>query len=832
RGVRGRLYTSDMLRIVSWILVLLVWLSVGCSAQDEATSAADAVVAASPDVPAVDASAGVDVSDTAAVECSVDEDCALDGGCVASFACVDGACSRTVIAPGTACSIGCEDGVCTADGQCGERVPKACVEKDGNTCTIPTCIVTPGAGVEDSPGACTERVIEDGEPPYAGSECFDGAVCLSGQVDNADALPTALAIECDGMGADLDPLGCVDHFVCVGGDEKCRPVVKPDGTQCWEDQAGPATATCAGLACTEGSCVASPEFTASCGDGDYPAGCEAGCQGCTALSCHWIDDPAAVGQASKRVRYCQPAAVAAECDSDPCRTGEQCGFGAQADGPLGKETLGVCGGGVPKTAEQCLDEAGKPALSCLVAGTSCDAAEGGCVFAQDVMDSWCWPPLGLCWEQDETYCTHLDAGPQWDGETGCNTAWVDLDCDDGNVCTVGQCKPQLSDFACDYTLLSGSVCDDGDACTEGESCVVGECAGSTSKCDDGDACNGTETCDVGGACGEGTQPDCDDGNDCTTDSCDPQVGCLHAATNGVACEDGDPCTWGSQCLGAVCQPGPKALCDDGNICNGVETCYGAGTCDAGTPLTCIDGNECTDDVCDPVTGCSNPDNDLACDDGDPCILESLCIGGACVMSVINSCNDGDDCTEDQCDSFTVNGCINPVVPVNTPCPGGVCIKGECTCTAVCAPGTCGNDGCGGTCTCDDGVSCVGGVCGGGDLDGQYWVTADPDTQTIGGILPATWVPFFLDMVFTETTAAASAAVQGIPINYTGVRNGDNFSLAATWIYAGSFSDEVHDETWNCVLTGPTTFDCAMVDLIDTGILGTLSASWNVTGTKL
>lgn len=39
-------------------------------------------------------------------------------------------------------------------------------------------------------------------------------------------------------------------------------------------------------------------------------------------------------------------------------------------------------------------------------------------------------------------------------------------------------------------------------------------------------------------------------------------------------------------------------------------------------------------------------------------------------------------------------------------------RGKCpgTCTPVCTPGICGDDGCGGTCSCVDGTICVGGTC--------------------------------------------------------------------------------------------------------------------------
>ena len=50
--------------------------------------------------------------------------------------------------------------------------------------------------------------------------------------------------------------------------------------------------------------------------------------------------------------------------------------------------------------------------------------------------------------------------------------------------------------------------------------------------------------------------DCDDGNPCTDDTCDPATGCQHAA-NTASCSDGSECTLADQCNGGQCQPGPR-----------------------------------------------------------------------------------------------------------------------------------------------------------------------------------------------------------------------------------------------------------------------------------
>ena len=90
-------------------------------------------------------------------------------------------------------------------------------------------------------------------------------------------------------------------------------------------------------------------------------------------------------------------------------------------------------------------------------------------------------------------------------------------------------------------------------------CLAGPCVNLPAfcnvdaECDDGDACT-TETCnpDAPGADAFGclrALPNCDDGNVCTADGCDPGTGCTHLP---ISCDDGqrctiDACTPGSGC---------------------------------------------------------------------------------------------------------------------------------------------------------------------------------------------------------------------------------------------------------------------------------------------
>lgn len=107
--------------------------------------------------------------------------------------------------------------------------------------------------------------------------------------------------------------------------------------------------------------------------------------------------------------------------------------------------------------------------------------------------------------------------------------------------------------------------------------------------------------------------------------------CAPAASD--PCNDGNPCNGVETCDAAsgVCVAAPPLVCDDGNPCNGAETCDAAnGTCRPGTPLGCDDVDPCTDDVCDPVFGCLHAANAAGCDDAVPCTTSDRCHDLVCV----------------------------------------------------------------------------------------------------------------------------------------------------------------------------------------------------------
>lgn len=262
-----------------------------------------------------------------------------------------------------------------------------------------------------------------------------------------------------------------------------------------------------------------------------------------------------------------------------------------------------------------------------------------CTEQGDCVDGECIPgePVDC---NDNNPCTDDTC----DSVLGCLNASNDLACDDGNFCTESD--------TCANGVCIGLVidCDDANECTDDSCEPFSGCHNSnnTADCDDANACTTNDVC-AGGACVPGVAKSCDDTNLCTNETCDPLTECVYTQTD---CDDGDPCTTDScdpqtgECVHA------PLVCNDFNLCNGTETCDPAIGCVVGVALNCDDENPCTDDSCVPATGCVSVANTAPCTDEDPCTGPEVCSGGACFPGPAVDCDDGDDCTEDSCNSQT------------------------------------------------------------------------------------------------------------------------------------------------------------------------------------
>ena len=166
-------------------------------------------------------------------------------------------------------------------------------------------------------------------------------------------------------------------------------------------------------------------------------------------------------------------------------------------------------------------------------------------------------------------------------------------------------------------------------------------------CNNGLYCDGTETCNAG-SCVAGPAP-CDDGVNCTVDTCD---------------EANDTCSSSAD----------DALCDNGLFCDGSETCDAALGCQAGTPVVCDDGVGCTVDSCDEGSdACSFAPDNSYCDNGVFCDGTETCdaILG-CQLSSGNPCAAGETC--DEIGDFCVGSCapVGDSCTTDSDCCGNKC----------------------------------------------------------------------------------------------------------------------------------------------------------------
>jgi hypothetical protein len=209
-----------------------------------------------------------------------------------------------------------------------------------------------------------------------------------------------------------------------------------------------------------------------------------------------------------------------------------------------------------------------------------------------------------------------------------------------------------------FSIAPEETCFDSSDCDDGNPCTIDQCNPDVGQCvaspvPDGTICEDNNACTTGGTCqnGEcGVPIDCSDGQACTDDECDPTTGrCLNPP---VECDDGNVCTSDSCDDGSgacLFEPEVGAQCDDGDLCTrGVcvfDQVTSTVTCES-IPI-CEDGDPCTTEICDPAVGiCSN--EQINCDDGNPCTF-NFCSGGICGVEPLTgaACDDGDLCTTDE-----------------------------------------------------------------------------------------------------------------------------------------------------------------------------------------
>src|SRR5262249_3483928 len=250
---------------------------------------------------------------------------------------------------------------------------------------------------------------------------------------------------------------------------------------------------------------------------------------------------------------CSPSCKHEGCANGELDPGEQCD-----DGPAGSATCTpdcqlmppvTCGNGAVDPGETCDD--GNQA--------DCDGCSRFCLLE-------CGDGKIACSEQcDDLNTTSGDGCSATCQLEGCGNGRVDpgAQCDDGN-------QNERDGSRSDCTVAT-SPCP---MCTAGgtEPCVP---CSDASDCDPLRAC-GASAC-MQGACTPVAPPNCDDGNRCTTDTCNPATGCVSTP---VVCGDTTACDGTLSCdpASGQCVKGPAPNCDDGDGCTDDSCIEPGGPC--------------------------------------------------------------------------------------------------------------------------------------------------------------------------------------------------------------------------------------------------------------
>lgn len=237
-----------------------------------------------------------------------------------------------------------------------------------------------------------------------------------------------------------------------------------------------------------------------------------------------------------------------------------------------------------------------------------------------------------------------------------------------NACKRPACNP-ASGLCIEVDQPVGTPCDNGDMCKLGQVCQAGQCMG-------------------------GTNLDCSDDDDCTTDMCDPAQGCIFAPVPDCCVPNCDDKECGSDGCGGTCGICPAEWsCNAESVCiNCVPNCIGL-TCGADgcggvcglcpEEWFCVDPGICMECLpnCEGKT-CGGDGCGGSCGD---CGFGKICDGVECV-DCVPTC-EGKVCGDDGC------GGSCGICAENASCTD----EGQCACIPNCGGKECGDNGCGGTC---------------------------------------------------------------------------------------------------------------------------------------
>lgn len=597
---------------------------------------------------------------------------------------------------------------------------------DGKSCTVDTCI--PGPGIFN-PSQCNHTVSCDDNnfctadfcSPFDGSTCDhstilcdDNNACTINQCHPSSGCDYSVNTDCD----DLNPCtidvcnnvtGCIHSVNTCDDSNRCtidscnsmtgcvnQPVVCDDSDPCTTD-------LCDGI---DGICTHTRHCPADDFCSIYP--CIGSSSNCTRilvypLGCNdnnpCTNDYCDPSSGCVHVPYSNPNTVSCD-DSDPCTLNDVCTSNSTCQGQNACIAQNRCYTSSCVIGQGCVQILDTSAIA-LYCNDSIPCTVDSCV--------------------NDTTCSHIP------NDNACPSS--------PSQCVAPRCN-SLS--GCEFVPLTGTNCNDGNPCTTGDMCTNGVCNGNLIDCSDNDTLGNpilcsNDYCDVvTGTCVHFYNISlCEDERPCTSRDCHPLFGCIfHPALDGeqydcvdnssctqdvchegsclhipITCDDGIDCTIDTcdvttgSCLSIL----DNNFCDDGIICTDDECSTGLGCIHTTVNSTygasiCNDNVTCTVDYCDTVS--SSCVNMIACQDVvNPCIVPTCNISGdgICDYSTL-ACNDNNSCTLDSCvDNLGTATCS--YTPLNNCNTSNLCLIG------LCNPDT-------GNCYTESAITCT------GDIDGS------------------------------------------------------------------------------------------------------------------
>eukprot|EP00727_Mastigamoeba_balamuthi_P009289 m51a1_g4983 hypothetical protein (1601) ;mRNA; f:67436-77150 len=261
---------------------------------------------------------------------------------------------------------------------------------------------------------------------------------------------------------------------------------------------------------------------------------------------------------------------------------------------------------------------------------------------------------------------------------GCGN--VPTGCDDNDSCTVDSCSPNgttclHTPLACPTDLCHETDCFSElgcvifDRCSSRRRCTIATCNASDGTCTKAErVCEPRNACETA-SCNEShgcvyVPLECDDGDVCTSDRCDPVAGCQHAANETCPCAN-TTCAQVTGCASNECD-GATGRCVLVSMQCPTSACF-VGECSNATEQ-CVLTPKCPGQACDMETGQCGARATTGCYSMDPCYVAEV-RGIVCVLRP--------KCVSSGCHPSTcVNGeCVSAG---DTPCTAGPCIVGTCS----------------------------------------------------------------------------------------------------------------------------------------------------------